>query len=288
VIPRTEYTLTLRGAPWVLGRKTLVMGIVNVTPDSFSDGGRFFQLEAALRQVRAMLAAGVDVIDIGGESTRPFSDPVAAADERDRVIPLIQAIRRETDVPISIDTTKAEVAEPALQAGADIINDVSALRFDPRMAAVAAATQVPLILMHMLGTPKTMQQDPHYDALWSELIRFLEERIQAAVAQGVKREQIIIDPGIGFGKTVHHNLQLIRDLDRLRCLERPILLGASRKRFIGSVLDRPVDQREAGTAAVNVCAILNGVHLVRVHDVAAQRDAVIMADALLAAAGARS
>lgn len=262
------------------------MGIVNVTPDSFSDGGRFFQFDAALQQARDMVAAGVDVIDIGGESTRPFSDPVSAAAERDRVVPLIQAIRRETDVPISIDTTKAEVAAPALQAGADIINDVSALRFDPRMAAVAAATQVPLILMHMLGTPKTMQQDPHYDALWSEIIRFLEERMQAAVAAGVKREQIIVDPGIGFGKTVSHNLRLIRDLDRLHCLERPILLGASRKRFIGSILDRPVAQREAGTAAVNVCAILNGAHLVRVHEVAAQRDAVTMADALLAAAGA--
>jgi dihydropteroate synthase len=279
---RKRYTLALRGAPWALGEKTLIMGIINVTPDSFSDGGEFYTHESAIDQVRRMLAAGVDLIDIGGESTRPFSDPVSAREERDRVIPLIESIRSETDIPISIDTTKAEVAEHAIRVGADIINDVSALRFDPEMASLAAATQVPLILMHMLGIPKTMQKDPHYDSLFSEIIGFLEARIQYALSEGVDRNQIIVDPGIGFGKTVAHNLLLVRELSRLSSLDRPILMGASRKRFIGTILDRPVEQREQGTAAVNVCSILGGAHFVRVHDVAAQQDAVKIADALLA------
>lgn len=281
IIDRKRYRLNLRSKPWTLGERTRIMGIVNVTPDSFSDGGRFFDLADGLEQARGMVQAGVDLIDIGGESTRPFSDPVSTEAELERVIPLITAIRRETDTPISIDTTKAEVAKQALEAGADIINDVSSLRFDPAMAELAAAAKVPLILMHMLGTPKTMQQNPHYDSLFSEIIRFLEERIQYAVDRGVERNQIIVDPGIGFGKTVTHNLQILAHLDRLNCLGRPILVGASRKRFIGAVLGRDVEEREPGTAAVNIVSILGGAHILRVHDVARHQDGIRMADAVL-------
>lgn len=278
---RNRYTLQLRSKPWILGERTLIMGIVNVTPDSFSDGGRFFRFENALDQARSMVESGVDIIDIGGESTRPFSEPVLTEAELDRVIPLIKALRSETDLPVSIDTTKAEVAKQALDAGADIINDVSSLRFDPEMAGLAARTKVPLILMHMLGTPKTMQQNPTYASLFSEIIGFLEERIRYAVEQGVDRNQIIVDPGIGFGKTVTHNLRLLAHLDRLTCLERPVLVGASRKRFIGTVLERALDEREPGTSAVNVVSIMGGAHILRVHDPAFQRDSIRMADALL-------
>jgi len=256
------------------------MGIVNVTPDSFSDGGKWATHEAAVAHALRLVHAGADILDIGGESTRPFSDPVPVEEELRRVLPVIESLRSHMDIPISIDTTKAEVAYRAIQAGADIINDVSALRFDPEMGAVAAETGVPLILMHMLGTPKTMQQSPHYEALFSEIIRFLEERIHAAVSAGVDRTQIIVDPGIGFGKTVTHNLRLIRDLDALAVLERPILLGASRKRFIGSILNASTEDREIGTAVANAFGIAAGAHILRVHDVTIQRQAALMADAL--------
>ncbi|MGQ9748631.1 dihydropteroate synthase [Desulfosoma sp.] len=278
--PRPVFHLRLRSRPWVLGHRTLIMGIVNVTPDSFSDGGTCATRDAAVAHGLQLVRDGADILDIGGESTRPFSDPVPLEEELRRVLPVIEELRRHTTVPISIDTTKAEVAYQALKTGADIINDVSALRFDPEMRAVAAEFGVPLILMHMLGTPKTMQQSPHYDALFSEIIRFLEERVAAAVAAGVDRNQIIVDPGIGFGKTVNHNLRLIRDLDTLAVLERPILLGASRKSFIGTVLNAPVEDRELGTAVVHSLGIMAGAHMVRVHDVAFHRNAVLMADAL--------
>jgi len=277
---RPVFQLTLRSRPWVLGQRTQIMGIVNVTPDSFSDGGKWATHEAAVAHALRLVHAGADILDIGGESTRPFSDPVPVEEELRRVLPVIESLRSHMDIPISIDTTKAEVAYRAIQAGADIINDVSALRFDPEMGAVAAETGVPLILMHMLGTPKTMQQSPHYEALFSEIIRFLEERIHAAVSAGVDRTQIIVDPGIGFGKTVTHNLRLIRDLDALAVLERPILLGASRKRFIGSILNASTEDREIGTAVANAFGIAAGAHILRVHDVTIQRQAALMADAL--------
>ncbi len=278
--PRPVFHLKLRSRPWILGQRTLLMGIVNVTPDSFSDGGKWASRGAAVSHGLDLVSAGADILDIGGESTRPFSDPVPLEEELRRVLPVIEELRCHTDIPISIDTTKAEVAFQALKAGADLINDVSALRFDPEMSAVAAEFGVPLILMHMLGTPKTMQQSPHYDALFSEIIRFLEERMAVAINAGVDRNQIIVDPGIGFGKTVSHNLRLIRDLDALAVLERPILLGASRKRFIGSVLNVPTEERELGTAVVNTLGIAAGAHILRVHDVAFHRPVVLMADAL--------
>ena len=280
VFPRSIYQLRLPSRTLELGVKTLVMGILNVTPDSFTDGGRFLEFEAAVQQARKIVTEGADLLDVGGESTRPFSDPVAVDDELERVIPVIEAVRKFSDIPISIDTTKAEVARQALEAGADVVNDVSALRFDPEMVKLVARTGVPVIIMHMQGTPKNMQQNPAYASLLSEVIAFLQERIDVAVAQGVDRNQIIVDPGIGFGKTVNHNLQLIKDLHTLHCLNRPLLLGASRKRFIGSVLNRPELEREIGTAVVNSFAVAAGVHLIRVHDVATNRQVAELGDAL--------
>lgn len=280
VLPRKLYTLDLNTGKLELGARTLIMGILNVTPDSFTDGGRFFELESAVKQAEKVIAEGADILDIGGESTRPFSEPVSTDEELQRVIPVIQAIRESSDIPISIDTTKAEVARHALQAGANIINDVSALRFDDQMADLAATAGVPLILMHMQGTPKVMQQNPTYSSLFSEVITFLQERIDFATQHGVDRKQIIVDPGIGFGKQVIHNLLLVRELHYLYSLDRPVLLGASRKRFIGTILDRPEQDREIGTAVVNSFGIAAGAHIIRAHDVAINRQVALMGDAL--------
>lgn len=256
------------------------MGILNVTPDSFSDAGKFFDPSSAVRQATRLIEAGADLLDIGGESTRPFSESVSLEEELSRVIPVIRAIRGSSDLPISIDTTKAEVARQALEAGADIINDVSAMLFDREMVDVAAGSGAPVILMHMKGTPRTMQQNPEYGSLFSEIIAFLEERIRFAVERGVERGQIIIDPGIGFGKNIAHNLAIIRDLELFQCLDRPILLGTSRKGFIGKILDRPVEQREVGTAVAHAYGIAAGAHIIRAHDVSFHKQAALMADAL--------
>jgi len=256
------------------------MGILNVTPDSFADAGQHFEFQSAVKHAEKMIAAGADILDVGGESTRPFSDPVPLKVELERVIPVIEKIREVSDIPISIDTTKAEVAHKAIAAGADIINDISSLRFDGRMVDVAAESGLPLILMHMQGNPKTMQQEPRYASLFSEIIGFLEERIQFAVSHGVERRQILVDPGIGFGKNMSHNLRLVRDLDAFHLLDRPVVLGASRKRFIGSILDRPVEDREVGSAAVHSFGIAAGAHIIRVHDVAFHKQVAWMADAL--------
>jgi dihydropteroate synthase len=256
------------------------MGILNVTPDSFSDAGQFFDFHSAVNQALDLIVSGADVLDIGGESTRPFSEPVPLEEELNRVIPVIEEVRKSSDIPISIDTTKAEVALAALDAGADIINDISALRFDPRMVRVAAESRAPLILMHMQGAPGTMQERPFYPSLFSEIITFLEERIQFAVSEGCDRRQVIVDPGIGFGKTIAHNLRIIRDLEIFQCLDRPILFGASRKGFIGSILDRAKDDREVGTAVVNAAAIAAGAHIIRVHDVGYHKQVALLGDAL--------
>lgn len=279
VTPRKRYSLRMKSRPLELGRRTLTMGILNVTPDSFSDGGEFFAFHSAVNQAMDMIVAGADILDIGGESTKPDSEPVSLDTELERVLPIIETIRESSDIPISIDTTKAEVARQAIAAGADLINDVSSLRFDSTMADTAASLGVPLILMHMQGIPKTMQHNPTYASLFSEIIAFLEERIQYAVEHGVDRRQIIVDPGIGFGKTVEHNLLLVRNLELLQCLDRPILLGTSRKRYIGTVLDRPVVDREVGTAVAHSLGIAAGAHIIRVHDVPFQRQVVLMADA---------
>jgi len=280
VLPRPFFTLALKSRVLELGRRTLIMGILNVTPDSFSDAGAFFDRERAIQRALEMIAEGAELLDIGGESTRPGSEPVSAEVELERVLPVIEAIRRESDIPLSIDTTKAEVARQALTAGADLINDISALRFDERMVQIAADSCAPLILMHMQGTPRTMQENPLYASLFSEIIAFLEERIRFATDHGVARSQIVVDPGIGFGKNLRHNLLLVRSLEKFHCLDRPLLLGASRKRFIGAVLERPVTEREIGTAVAHSFAIAAGVHLLRTHEVALHREVALMADAI--------
>jgi dihydropteroate synthase len=282
--PRQEYSLRLRSKTLSLGERTLLMGVLNVTADSFTDGGKYLDPEVALAQARRIIAEGADLLDVGAESTRPFADPVTLDLELHRVIPIIEQIRSFSDIPISIDTYKAEVARQAIAAGADIINDVSALRFDGRMVEVAAASGVPVILMHMHGTPRDMQKAPRYDSLFSEIIAFLEQRLQFATAHGVDRHQILVDPGIGFGKTVTHNLLLVRELERFSVLDRPMLLGASRKRFIGAILERNVDDREVGSGVVHSLAIAAGVHVLRVHDVAFHRQVAIMGDCLRAGA----
>ncbi len=280
VCERKLYTMKLRGKALELGRRTLIMGILNITPDSFSDGGRFADYERALAQAFELISAGADILDVGGESTRPGSDPVPLPVELERVIPVIRAVRESSDIPISIDTNKSEVALQSLAAGADIINDVTSLRFDPAMVRVAAESGAPVIMMHMLGAPRTMQVNPVYESVISEIIAFLEQRVKFAVQNGIERSQIIVDPGIGFGKTVTHNLNIIRDLDRFSCMDRPIMLGASRKRFIGKILGRPEGEREFGTAVVNAFGIAAGAHILRVHDVAFHREAVGMAEAV--------
>jgi len=254
--------------------KTCIMGILNITPDSFSDGGRFFSFEDAVTQGRELVDAGAGILDIGGESTRPFSKGVSEQEEIDRVVPVIERLSREISVPISIDTVKAGVAKEALKAGAAIINDISALERDPDMAGLAAAEKVPVILMHMKGTPETMQVNPQYDDLINEITTYLEQRISFAVEAGIAREHIIVDPGIGFGKTVAHNLMLIKDLNRIHSLGCPVLMGPSRKSFIRNLLSREQDgtdvdmgQIEMGNLGAVAACILNGAQIVRVHDV---------------------
>lgn len=282
-----DISWTHQGQKWHLrlGERTCVMGILNVTPDSFSDGGIFFDFEKALAQAEKMVAEGADILDIGGESTRPFSEEVSVAEEISRVVPVIEKlISCKIPIPISIDTAKAEVARQALEAGASLINDISALQNDPQMASVAAAYRVPVILMHMKGTPKTMQVDPHYDDLLGELHLFFEKAIDRAVQSGIDRSKIVIDPGIGFGKTVRHNLCLIKRLDAFADLDVPILVGSSRKAFIRSLLkkkEEPLSPAvETGTQASVTAAVLAGAHIVRVHNVGNTRATATIADAI--------
>jgi len=268
-----------------LGRRTLIMGILNVTPDSFSDGGLFPEVDTAVGYAERMATEGADIIDIGGESSRPGAGPVPAEVEMDRVLPVIEKLAETIEVPISIDTCKSSVARHALDVGACIVNDISALRSDPDMASVVAEARVPVVLMHMKGTPKDMQLDPRYDSLISEIISFLRARIQAAVDTGISPNQIIIDPGIGFGKTVPHNLEIIRRLREFKSLGKPILIGTSRKSFIGKVLGLPVDDRLEGTAATVAIAIANGADIVRVHNVKEMARVVRMTDAIVRSYG---
>ena len=265
-----------------------VMGIVNVTADSFSDGGRFLDRGEAARHSLKLVEEGADIVDIGGESTRPGSDPVSEAEELGRVIPVIEQVRERSSVAISIDTTKSVVARRALEAGADIINDVSALRFDPEMSALAAEAGCPVVLMHMLGRPRTMQAAPAYDDVVAEVRAFLAEAVDRAVAAGIDRAQVAVDPGIGFGKTVEHNLKLIDRLEVLTSLRVPVLLGASRKSFIGKVLGGKADERLEGTIAVSALAVAKGVSIIRVHDVRDNRKAIDLAHAIRSSAEAAS
>jgi dihydropteroate synthase len=261
-------------------RRTLVMGVLNVTPDSFYSGSRRPESTQALSDGVAMIAAGADLIDVGGESTRPGSRPVSEEEELERILPVVRGLRREVSAPISIDTYKANVARAGLEAGADIVNDISALRFDPGMIALIAAERVPVVLMHMQGTPQTMQVEPRYDDVTREVRDFLAAQLYEAMDSGIPPEAIILDPGIGFGKSIDHNLQLLRGLPVLAALGQPLLVGVSRKAFIGRILDLEPADRLEGSLAAAVAAALSGANIVRVHDVKETCRAVRVADAI--------
>jgi len=269
--------------PLILGSKTLnwnnipyFIGILNVTPDSFSDGGKYLNLKSALNRAKELLEEGAEIIDVGGESTRPFSDPVPEEEELKRVIPVIKTIKKEfPDSIISIDTYKSKVAEEALKAGANIVNDISALRFDSNMIEVIKDFNCPIIIMHMQGNPKTMQINPTYKDVVKEVKEFLQKRIEFLVEKGIPFENIIIDPGIGFGKTFKHNLQILKNLESFQELNRPILIGHSRKSFIGEIINKPPFQRDGGTIGISLFAYLKGVHFLRVHKVDLNKDALL-------------
>jgi dihydropteroate synthase len=276
---KTQQIWSCRGREIDCGAKTRVMGILNATPDSFSDGGTFQALEKAVERALQMVAEGADIIDVGGESTRPGAESVQTSEEIARTVPIIGKLREQSDVLISIDTMKADVARAAVAAGADIINDVSACS-DPDMAAVAAETGAGLVLMHMQGRPRTMQENPHYDDVVSEVRKFLEERMAAAIRQGAAEEQICFDPGIGFGKTDVHNLALINGIPVLAAAGRPVLIGVSRKSLFGRLLGREVNERLAGSLAAGVVSVLRGASILRVHDVKETCDATGLVDTL--------
>lgn len=282
---RDLFTLRLGGGRVIkLGRGApLVMGIVNATPDSFSDGGRFLDPGAAVDHAVALVSEGAGIVDVGGESTRPGSSPVPAEEEIARVVPVIKGIRSRTDCPISIDTSKSSVARAALDAGADIINDITAMSLDPAMAPLAAEAGCPVVLMHMKGTPRTMQQAPFYRELMGEIIGCLRDAVERAVEAGVDREQIVVDPGIGFGKSLQHNLEILRRLKEMASLGRPILVGPSRKGFIGKIIETTVDNRATGTAAVAALAAGAGAHIIRAHDAAGTRESIAIAAAIAGA-----
>jgi dihydropteroate synthase len=270
----------LREHSFDIGRRALVMGIVNVTPDSFSDGGQFLSNKAAIAHGLELVRQGADLLDIGGESTRPGAQPVSVEEELKRVLPIVRELTRAVKVPISIDTYKAQVARGCLEAGAQVINDVTACG-DPHMMEAVRSFGAGLILMHMQGTPATMQLNPHYQDVVREVYEFLRERMEAAIAGGVATEAIALDPGIGFGKTNEHSLELLRRLEGFQRLDRPICLGVSRKGFIGTITGRPRHERAIGSVAVACHALARGAaQIIRVHDVAETRDAVLMCEAL--------
>jgi dihydropteroate synthase len=285
-LSKTHYTLRCRKRTFILGKKTLLMGVLNVTPDSFSDGGLFFEKEKAVARGLRMVEEGADLIDIGGESTRPGSRPLDSKEELRRVIPVIESLAQKTDVPISIDTYKSFVAREAVQAGAELINDISGLHFDPNLANVSAKEKIPIILMHIRGTPETMQTDIHYDSLFSDIIHSLRESVRKAESAGMDPDQIIIDPGIGFGKTLEQNLLLLKHLSEFRILGKPLLLGTSRKSFIGKILKaEDVSERLEGTLASIAIGVSNGAHIIRCHDVLQAKKAIAVADAIRLAEG---
>jgi dihydropteroate synthase len=272
----------VRNLPWRCGDRTLqlggfpmIMGIVNVTPDSFSDGGNFLERNAAVDHALKLADDGADILDIGGESTRPNAEPVSMAEELRRVVHVVAEVRKSTDRLISIDTTKAEVARQALAAGADIVNDISGLTFEPEIVDVCAESNCGVICMHILGTPQTMQADPHYDNVVAEVCDFLSTRLAALEQAGIARDRVVTDPGIGFGKTAQHNVDLLSNIEALRALGRPVLIGHSRKRFLAKVLGRPVEERIFGTIGVAIAVAAQGADMLRVHDVRETRDALL-------------
>jgi dihydropteroate synthase len=273
--------LTIRDRCFAWGQRTYMMGILNVTPDSFSDGGKFNTTSAALTQAQAMVAAGADIIDIGGQSTRPGAEQISLETEMERVLSVLELLRPLIDVPISVDTTRAGVAKAAIQAGADIVNDISAGTFDPQMLPTVASLDVPIILMHIRGNPQTMQQLTNYQDLIGDIYNFLSEKITAAKLLGIDHNKIIIDPGIGFAKNQEQNLEILRQLRSLKKLNSPILVGVSRKSFIGNILNQPDPKlRVWGTAAACCAAVFNGADILRIHDVEEMQQVTLVADAI--------
>ena len=266
---------------WQLKTKTLplrsvpaLMAIVNVTPDSFSDGGKYLSVDKAVEHAMQLVADGADILDIGGESTRPYSDPVSASEEIDRVVPVIVRLVKETEIPISIDTSKASVARASVEAGAEIINDVTGLEGDPEMLSVAVESGTGICAMHMQGTPQTMQDNPHYDDVVSDIAKYLRLRKEALLAAGIAAEKICLDPGIGFGKTHQHNIELLNRAEEFHSLGSPILIGHSRKGFIGKLIGDKESERDSGTLAISLLMANKGMHIVRIHEVAATRRAL--------------
>jgi len=278
---RPPLAWSFRGQTWQLGGFPKFMGIVNVTPDSFSDGGEFLDPGRAVERCLHLVEDGADLLDLGGESTRPGATPVTEEEEIRRVVPVIADVARRTSVPISIDTTKAAVARTALDAGAAIVNDISGLRFDPEMPAVCARAQAGVVCMHMQGTPQTMQIDPRYAVVVGEIADFLAARLTALADAGIPPERVIVDPGIGFGKTPAHNLAILQNISRFRALGRPVLIGHSRKRFLSKIVGRALDEASAATIGVALAAALGGADVLRVHDVRATRDALTACWAVL-------
>jgi dihydropteroate synthase len=281
---RKPYTVGLPGGGALeMGRRTLVVGVLNVTPDSFSDGGQYDKPERAVTHALRMQADGADIIEVGGESTRPGAEPLPASEELTRIAPVVRELGKRLSIPIAVDTYKSEVARAALDLGAAILNDVSALRFDPAVADVAATARAALVLMHMRGTPATMQKTAPSADIFAEIERDLNIALTEAEVRGVERGQIIVDPGIGFGKTAEQNLALLNHLERFATFDLPLMIGVSRKRFIGALTGRPEGERVFGTAAAVAASILRGAHLVRVHDVREIVDVVRVTDAILSA-----
>lgn len=257
------------------GRLPLLMGIVNVTPDSFSDGGKFFSTQAAIDQALTLAEQGADILDIGGESTRPYSDVVSVQEEMDRVVPVVEALSAKADLPISIDTSKCQVARAAVESGAEIINDVTALTGDPEMLPLARETKVGVCAMHMQGTPQTMQDDPRYDDVVAEICQYLEIRLHALIEGGVEADRICLDPGIGFGKTHQHNLELMARCGSFHRLGKPLLVGHSRKGFLAKIIGDKEADRTAATTGAAIALALQGVQVIRVHDVRPVREALL-------------
>ncbi len=272
--PPRVITWKIRGGELLTGQKTLIMGIVNVTPDSFSDGGRFFSPAAAVEHALQLEAEGADLLDIGGESTRPGSEPVSLLDELHRVVPVIEALRGRVKTPISVDTSKAKVASEALAAGAAIVNDISGLRFDPEMPGICREFSAGIICMHMQGTPQTMQINPHYADVVADVRQFFLDRQSSLLRHGLTSDQLVWDPGVGFGKTAAHNVKLLGSVSELRALGRPVLIGHSRKGFLKKLIGREIDERLFGTLGVSLAVAAQGADIIRVHDVAAHRDAL--------------
>jgi len=278
--------VTLRGGVLSLAERVHVMGILNVTPDSFSDGGRYVDADAACAHAMAMIEQGADLLDIGAESSKPGAVAIDEEEERRRLLPIVRELCRRTTMPLSIDTTKAAIAEEALDAGAALINDISALRFDPRMASVVARSGAGVILMHMQGTPATMQRTASYTHVVEDVRAFLAARLEVAQQAGIPRDRILLDPGIGFGKNCEHNVTLLNHLDAFQTLGRPIVVGVTRKAFHGKILGRTIDERLMGTAGAVAVAIMKGARVIRVHDVAPIRDVVKIVEAIMSSSPA--